>query len=369
MAVDSRRQRYFKLRAQIAQMDNAALRALLEDGESNAGWGRHHTMDLSGTKIFVKRIPVAALEYENLLSTGNLYRLPTYYNYGVGSAGLGVFRELVAHIKTTSWVLSGEIEGFPLLYHHRIVPFWGRRANVDVERHNGYVEYWGGSANVGKYMLDRANAGHELLLFLEHVPHTLVPWLLANSHETPRVLDDLRSIITVLRSKGIIHFDAHYWNILTDGERTYLTDFGLVLDQSFALDPDERLFFERHRLYDYGEILCSLDTILHSAYGALSAQDKRRLGVRYGIREGMTHWELGSVLLDNVERMHEDGIPKLDRNYVDSVIRYRKVMALMAAFFADMQRNRKKDTGFPHEALARLLGETGFLPQAPASPE
>ena len=298
-----------------------------------------------------------------MLSTANLYCLPTYYNYGVGSAGLGVFRELVTHIRTTNWVLEGENAGFPLMYHHRVVPFWGRRADVDMERHNGYVEYWGGSANVGRYLLDRANARHELLLFLEHIPHTLVPWLVTNAHATLRVLNDLRATITFLRGKGIIHFDAHYWNVVTDGERPYLTDFGLALDRSFALDAEERLFFDRHSLYDYGEILCALDTIVHTAYGALPAGDKQRLGERYGIQEGMPHWERGGILLDHIEQMHEDGILTLDRNYVDAVVRYRQVMALVSGFFADMQRNHHKDTPFPHEALARALAETGFLPQ------
>src|SRR5205085_11111251 len=116
-------------------------------------------------------------EVENLFSTRNLYDLPTFYNYGVGSAGFGVFRELLTHIKTTNWVRAGEIATFPLTYHYRIIPFSGPRAELDMERHQRYVAYWGESAGVGKYMLDRANANYELALFLEHIPHTLGPWL------------------------------------------------------------------------------------------------------------------------------------------------------------------------------------------------
>lgn len=207
--IDLRRKRYFKLSSQSAQLDNATLRSLLEDDSgSSAGWGRKHTLELGGSKIFVKRVPVTDLEHENLFSTSNLYKLPTYYNYGFGSAGFGVSRELVTHIKTTNWVLDGAIAGFPLLYHYRIIPFWGSRPGVDLERNKGYVEYWGSSAHVGKYMLDRASARYELILFLEHIPQTLAPWLLKNSNETPRVLDDLRATISFLRKNGIIHFDA-----------------------------------------------------------------------------------------------------------------------------------------------------------------
>ena len=57
--------------------------------------------------MFVKRVPVTDLEYENMFSTRNLYDIPTYYNYGFGSAGFGVYRELVTHVKASNWVLAG----------------------------------------------------------------------------------------------------------------------------------------------------------------------------------------------------------------------------------------------------------------------
>src|SRR5205823_6474332 len=137
-------------------------------------------------------------------------------------------------------------------YHHRIIPFCGTRADVDMEGHRNYVEYWGNSASVGKYMLDRASAGYELVLFLEHMPYTLGPWLLEHPDKLHRCLDDLSATIAFLRKNGIIHFDAHFFNVLTDGEQAYLTDFGLVLDKSFTLTKEERLFFQQNTYYDYG---------------------------------------------------------------------------------------------------------------------
>ena len=100
--VELRRKRYFKLSSQIAQLDNAQLRSLFDDRESSLGWGLTHTIVLGQSRLFVKRIPVTTIEYDNLFSTKNLYDLPTYFNYGLGSAGLGVaglgvFRELVTH--------------------------------------------------------------------------------------------------------------------------------------------------------------------------------------------------------------------------------------------------------------------------------
>ncbi len=57
-----------------------------------------------------------------------------YYHYGIGSAGFGVFRELVANIKITNWVLEGAITNFPLLYHYRVIPIVRERPNLDMER-------------------------------------------------------------------------------------------------------------------------------------------------------------------------------------------------------------------------------------------
>src|SRR5258708_27476345 len=64
----------------------------------------------------------------------------------------------MAHVKTTNWVLDGQIETFPLMYHYRVIPFSGKRAEVDHERHKRYVEYWGGNENIGRYILDRSSA-------------------------------------------------------------------------------------------------------------------------------------------------------------------------------------------------------------------
>jgi hypothetical protein len=162
----ARRARYFKLNTQIAQLDTAQLCALFDAAAEQHGWGRNHTLTIGQSKIFVKRLPITEIEYNNQFSTTNLYNLPMYYHYGVGSAGFGVYRELVANIKITNWVLQGAVANFPLLYHYRIIPFSGARPDIDMERHSRYVEYWNNNANIGKYLLDRASAPYELALFI-----------------------------------------------------------------------------------------------------------------------------------------------------------------------------------------------------------
>ena len=53
-----------------------------------------------------------------------------------------------------------------------------------------------------------------------------------------------------MNSRGLLHFDAHFRNILTDGTHLYLTDFGLATCSSFELSKSELEFFETHRAYD-----------------------------------------------------------------------------------------------------------------------
>jgi hypothetical protein len=63
-----RKKKYFKLSSQIARLDNLQLLSLFENSESNessAGWGKNHTIIFEDSKVFVKRIPVTNLEYDN----------------------------------------------------------------------------------------------------------------------------------------------------------------------------------------------------------------------------------------------------------------------------------------------------------------
>jgi hypothetical protein len=365
--IELRRKRYFKLSSQIAQLDNAQLCSVFansELNESSTGWGQNHAIILGESKVFVKRVPVTNLEFDNQFSTRNLYDLPTYCNYGFGSTGFGVFRELITHIKTTNWVLEGEIATFPLMYHYRIIPFSRPRTDADQENLKnlkGYVEYWGNSENLGKYVLDRAIANHELVMFLEYIPHILETWLRENPNKLKQSLDDLRQTIDFLATKKIIHFDAHFRNVLTDGKQVYLSDFGLVLDKSFPLTRDEESFFEQNRFYDYGEILRNISHLIRPIFDECSENEKHRIVEKYGIKEGLKPHEFGSILLDNIKQIHADEDIKLDEFYVTSIIKYRSIMTLMQDFFADMWENKRKDTKLRHTELEMLLKETGFV--------
>lgn len=363
--LELRTKSYFQLSSQLAGLDNAQLYCLFnncESGTSSLSSRRNHTIVLGQSQVFVKRIWVTNIEYDNLFSTKNLYNLPTHFNYGVGSIGLNVFRELVTHIKTTNWVLEGAIASFPLMYHYRIIPFSGVREDIDLENHQSFMEYWGNHDTIENYVLDKANANYELILFLEYIPHVLATWLQENPNKLQKCLDELHKTITFLNTQGIIHFDAHFYNILTDGKQTYLTDFGLVLDKSFSLTKDEEAFFQQHQFYDYGEILRNLGHLIRSSYDSCSEDDKRRIREKYDIQAGLKPYEIGAILLDNIEQLYTDQVMNLDKFYVKNIVKYRSIIALIQNFFADMCTNNHKNIKFPHAQLQQLLEETGFVP-------
>lgn len=86
--------------------------------------GRAAELDVDGTRVFVKRVPLTELELRphHVRSTANLFGLPVFYQYGIGSAGFGAWRELAAHTLTTDWVLTGAYPDFPVLHHWRVLP-------------------------------------------------------------------------------------------------------------------------------------------------------------------------------------------------------------------------------------------------------
>lgn len=53
-----------------------------------------------------------------------------------------------------------------------------------------------------------------------------------------------------MSSRGLVHFDTHFSNVLTDGRQVYFADFGLALSRDFDLSRRETAFLTDHLLYD-----------------------------------------------------------------------------------------------------------------------
>ncbi len=221
--------------------------------------GRSALLEVDGKQVFVKRVPLTDLELlpENVRSTANLYGLPMCCQYGVGGPGFGAWRELAVHTMTTNWVLEGAYPGFPMMYHWRVLPETAVLPEdlADVDK---VVAFWGGSPEVRRRIEGLQQSSASLTLFLEYIPLTLHDWLteLAQTGEEaadevlPMVERELEAGTSFMNAHGLLHFDAHFQNILTDGRRLYFTDFGLALSSLFALSPSEAGFLGLHRTYD-----------------------------------------------------------------------------------------------------------------------
>ncbi|WP_062206299.1 hypothetical protein [Streptomyces sp. NBRC 109706] len=260
----ARRAAHGAVSAALARRGDEELGALVDSAvpvRSGIG-GVTALLDVAGTPVFVKRLPLTDLERrpEHVRSTANLFGLPVFAHYGVGTVGtpgFGAWRELAVHAETTNWALSGDHEGFPLMYHWRVLPHSAPLPDelADVER---AVAYWGGGTEMRRRIEALEGASASITLFLEYLPQNLHQWLgdriEAGEEATDRacamVERELAAGVSFMNRQGLLHFDGHFENILTDGRRLYFADYGLALSSRFELAGDEADFFERHRDYD-----------------------------------------------------------------------------------------------------------------------
>ncbi len=102
--------RYENVRAALASSSHQRLGELVADARplSTGIGGTGLLLDVDGTPVFAKRIPVTDVELraEHLNSTANIFQLPTSCQYGIGGPGFGVWREVAANAITTDWVLN-----------------------------------------------------------------------------------------------------------------------------------------------------------------------------------------------------------------------------------------------------------------------
>ena len=350
----SRSQPWARVSTELAFLDDARLYELFEANPAPNGWGKNHVLAFETDKTFVKRVPLTAVEVANPFSTKNHFNLPTYYNYGVGSAGFGAWRELVANLKMTAAVASStETSSFPLLYGFRVCRKPGVTAAPDMAWLDKYVAYWGSNENIREYMVARALAEHELVLFFEYVPFVLIDWLKKKPSDTQRLLSRLLEACRFMRKQGMIHFDVHFNNVLTDGQDVYVTDFGLALDRRFDLSDEELTFFGEHTEYDFGEAIGCLGSYL----GDIVNLDD--LYATIATPEGATDVDKLETLIQSLDTMRGFGGP-LHPNLKHALLRHGPVIMLMCRFFRQLQASQEKSTSFPGRELVERLVASGI---------
>ena len=261
--LDQRRRAHHALAARLAGMSDADLAALLTAPAPSLFGNGAEVIEVEGAKVFVKKIALTDLERSaGKGATANLFNLPLFCRYELG---FGAWRELSACLRASAWALSGECVLFPLVHHWRVLPRTPTPVRPELEaRLQRCLDAWERSEAVATRVEALWSASASLVLFLEYVPQMLFAWLADRSGAEGldeameaailRIHDEWRQAAAFVNARGMLHFDLHAANLLTDGAQIYVSDYGLALCADFDLAPAERDFYEAHRLYDRGYV-------------------------------------------------------------------------------------------------------------------
>ena len=262
--LERRRRAHDGLVAHLAGMSDAALAALLTaPAQLSLNGNASEVIEVEGAKVFVKKIALTDLERsagEGV--TANLFDLPLFCRYELG---FGAWRELDACRRASGWALSGDCELFPFVHHWRVLPRTPIPPTPELEaRLHRALDHWDRSEAIAARVDALWAATASLVIFFEYVPKMLAVWLAerpgagepeaATEAAILRFHDEWRRAAAFMNARGMLHFDLHRANLLTDGAQVYVGDYGLAICEDFDLAPKERAFFEAHRLYDRGYV-------------------------------------------------------------------------------------------------------------------
>jgi serine/threonine protein kinase len=133
-----------------------------------------------------------------------------------------------------------------------------------------------------------------------------------------------------MNTHGLMHFDAHFENILTDGERLYLSDFGLALSSKFNLLAAEKEFLKQHQSYDQA---CAAVNLLHCIITSFFGEEKWEVRLREYLAGELS--EAPPVIAAMIKR-------------------YAPIALVMDEFFQKLQKE-SKSTPYPATQLKKLL--------------
>ncbi len=148
------------------------------------------------------------------------------------------------------------------------------------------------------------------------------------------VVRQLQAGTSFMNARGLLHVDAHFQNILTDGERLFFVDYGLAISSRFDLSKEEADFFAEHQTYDRCYTVTHLVIWLITAlYGYKG--EKRNAFVR-ACAQGE----------------HPTGIPP---QVAAILTRHAPLAAVMTDFYRRFQLESRQ-TPYPMEEIGRIGG-------------
>jgi hypothetical protein len=211
------------------------------------------------------------------------------------------------------------------------------------------VDHWHGDAGVRRRLEAIGASTASVVLFLEHLPLPFAPWFTGQLRGTPAERDaaiglvehDLRVEVATMNGRGLFHFDAHVDNLLTDGHRLHLVDFGLATSPTFDLDDGERAFLHANRSHDVAHTLTRLVDHVVSRLAAVTDWQARD--------ELVAAWATG-------ER------PVALPPAADAVVtRYAPMAALVNGFYAQLHLQDRR-TPYPTAAIEAAATAAGLGP-------
>ncbi len=355
MTHSERTARFAQISIALALQSDQQLARLVDEAEQLASGigGTTLAFDIEGLKVFAKRLRLTDLERrpENQMSTENIFELPTFCQRNVGSVGFGVWRELAANAMTTGWVLSRQLESFPLMYHWRVLegaaaagaaPLPNELADVE-----GMVSYWGGSEAMGARLQALADATASVMIFLEYLPWNLSAWLDQQLAAGPEAMESALTMvergltvdIPLMNSLGLVHGDAHLGNILTDGHRLYFADLGLATSERFALSTDELSYLHHNASLDRGYVLAKWVNWLTKAFAPTVSSLQGRMELVRAAAQGQALHQL---------------IPDLPSSVAAIIRRHAPIATLVNDFYVKLHSERRS-ARYPRDDIEALL--------------
>ncbi|WP_205702776.1 hypothetical protein [Rubrivivax rivuli] len=364
MTHSERMARHAQLSQTLARLSEPQMAQLMSRAEplgSGIG-GATFSLALEGQQVFVKRVRLTDLERrpENRLSTANLFGLPTFCQRNVGSVGFGVWRELAAHTMTTGWVLAQQLESFPLMHHWRVLEDAAAAGAgplpselIDIE---AAVGHWGGAEAMGRRLQALAAASASVMIFMERLPWTLSAWLKQQLAAGPDALEAACAMVdhglTVdvprMNALGLLHGDAHFDNILTDGQGLCFADLGLAMSESFALSADELGYLRHHASLDRAYVLARWTAWLVQAFVPAAGSAQERMALVRAVAQG-----------EDPHRL----MPALPSCAAALLIRHAPTAAVVDDFYVKLHREGR-DAPYPREEIEALLSGLPAVPGA-----